>query len=428
MARALSLIAYAAFSSRPEAPVKQMLTKLQRAGTITDEALNQRLAQKAPPRPLGNLIWFNAGSEHAIAPCFELFRRLREDRPDLRGIITTTYQSHVPHDVPKGLLFMQAPEDRLTIIRRFLTHWDPDCLIWVGGGFRPALIEKSQSRGIPTVSIDAPESTHSLALNKIIPGLKTATMCLFEHVFAANITQSIAWQRAGLNSENIEVLGYLGEGATVPQFDETELEALSEDIGTRPVWFAANIGPAEIRDVVRAHKVALRRAHRLLLIVSAQDAESVRQLQAHCANQGLTSAARADNKAASDAVQVLIVNAGTEDGLWYRLAPVTFLGQSITDGGGCDPYPAAIFGSAIIHGPNVSYFSSRYARFDAANAARLVTCGDTLGETVSEVSAPDYAANMASAAWEICSEGAEMTDRVASLAHDILDLREEMLA
>jgi 3-deoxy-D-manno-octulosonic-acid transferase len=428
MARSLSLVAYSAFSARTEASSAHLLDQLVQSRTITDEVRNHRLAQNLPERPKGRLIWMTAGTNRAVPACLELFRRLRENEPDLHGILTTTFNAPASDALPDGLYMMQAPEERLPIIRRFLTHWTPDCLIWVGGGFRPALIEQAHIRGIPAISIDAPNSLSTLAISQIIPGLRTATMALFEHVFAANASQSIPWHRAGLNSDHIEVLGYLEEGTTVPQFDEAELETLSAEIGTRPVWVAAHIAAGEISAVMRAHKAALRRAHRLLLVVSAQDPDMIPLIETYCTDQGLKAVSRPNNAKISEAVQVLIVNAGSEDGLWYRLAPVSFLGQSITNGGGTDPYPAAAFGSAIVHGPNVANHTIGYARFRAAKATRLVKCGTSLGDAINELLAPDSAALMASAAWNVCSTGAEMTDRVADLTQDILDMREEMLA
>lgn len=428
MARSLSLIAYSAFSSRAEASVVKLLDQMVQSRAITDAARDQRLAFGLPDRPKGRLIWMTAGTPRAIPACLELFRRLHENEPDLHGILTATFIAPAPEGLPEGLFMTQAPEERLSIIRRFLSHWDPDCLIWVGGGFRPALIEQAQLRGIPSMSIDAPNSLNTLAISQIIPGLRNATLRLFEHVFAANVSQSISWRRAGLSAENIEVLGYMEEGAKVPQFDEAELETLSNEIGTRPVWFAAQIATGEISVVMRAHKAALRRAHRLLLIVSTQDPDMIPLIETHCAGQGLKAVSRANNAKISEPIQVLIVSAGGEDGLWYRLAPVSFLGQSITNGGGIDPYPAAIFGSAIVHGPHVSKYTSGYKRFRAEKATRVVKCGTSLGDAINELLAPDNAALMASAAWDVCSTGAEMTDRVAALIQDILDTREEMLA
>lgn len=428
MARSLSFIAYTAFTSRSETHVKQLLDQLVQSRAITADAADQRLAQRAPARPKGRLVWLSAGTMRAVPACLELFRRLRNDEPDLHAILTTTFTTQIPFALPDGLHALQAPDERLSILRRFFAHWDPDCLIWVGGGFRPALIEQSHMRGIPSISIDAPDSPYALSIPQTIPGLRAATMGLFEHVFTANAAQSVPWYRVGLNADNIEALGYLEEGTTVPQFDEAELAELSHDIGTRPVWFASNIATGEISDVIRAHKVALRRAHRLLLIVSPQDPKMIPLLETHCADQGLKTASRQENAKVSEVVQVLIVKAGHEDGLWHRLSPVSFLGQSITNGGGTDPYPAAVFGSAIIHGPNIAKYDSGYTRFRAENATRVVKCGKSLGEAINDLLAPDVAALMASAAWNVCSTGAEMTDRVATLTQDILDMREEMLA
>ncbi len=50
---------------------------------------------------------------------------------------------------------------------------------------------------------------------------------------------------------------------------------------------------------------------------------------------------------------------------------------------------------------------------------------DTLTAAVSQLSAPDRAAQMAMAAWEIATEGADVTDRITSLVHDALDHLEE---
>jgi 3-deoxy-D-manno-octulosonic-acid transferase len=426
MARPLSLIAYAAFSSRSETTVQALLEQQLTAGAISQAETFQRLAQKAPARPKGSVIWLNAGSLRAIASAIELFRRLKDERPDLSGILTTTLKSPLPHVLPDDLYMAHAPDERLSIVRRFLDHWAPNCLVWVGGAFRPALIEQAQARGVPSISSDAPDGTYALDIPQTIPGLRVATLGMFEHVFVGRAANAALWRRAGLSIDSIEVLGHLEEGGRAPTVNEAELDALSQEIGIRPAWFAAHITVGEIHDVICAHKTALRRAHRLLLIVSTDSSDAASQIEIHCAEIGLNAIMRTSAAQISEAVQVLIVSNASEDGLWYRLAPVSFLGHSLTNSGGCDPYPAAVFGSAIVHGPNVSNHTSSYDRFLAASAARRIKAGTQLGEAITELLAPDTAALMASAAWQVCSEGAEVTDRVAELIHEILDMREGM--
>ncbi|WP_170162758.1 3-deoxy-D-manno-octulosonic acid transferase [Pacificibacter maritimus] len=428
MAKPLSLLAYRAFTSRPESAVHQNLAAQQTAHVISHDEYSQRLALDAPVLSNAPVLWLNAGSQQAISPAINLFRQLQADRPDLKAILTFTVKPTVDHAVPDGLIMQHAPDERLGIISRFLAHWTPECLIWIGGGFRPALLEQAKARDIPLISIDAQDNTSALSIPQKILGLRSATMALFDHVFAENATKAMAWRRAGLGTDSIEVLGFLEDGAKLPHVNEDELEALKRETSTRPIWFASQVATGEIPDVIRAHKSTLRRAHRLLLVVSVRDQTTAELIEKFCIGQGLRPVFRDDATPISEGVQVLIVVGSEEDGLWYRLAPVTFLGQSLTPGKGSDPFAAAHFGSAIVHGPNVSDYAETYKRFQTAKATYPVKDCQSLGSAVTALLAPDKAAEMANAAWQVCSQGAEMTDRVAALVHDILDKREETRA
>jgi hypothetical protein len=110
-----------------------------------------------------------------------------------------------------------------------------------------------------------------------------------------------------------------------------------------------------------------------------------------------------------------------ELGLWYRVAPTSLVGGSLQPIGGHNPFEPAALGSAILHGPFVTNFVDIYQRLTEAGAARLVTGPDTLAEAVHELMNPDKAASMAHAAWEVVSQGAEVTDRALDAIFDRLD-------
>jgi 3-deoxy-D-manno-octulosonic-acid transferase len=69
----------------------------------------------------------------------------------------------------------------------------------------------------------------------------------------------------------------------------------------------------------------------------------------------------------------------------------------------------------------VTNFVDIYQRLTEAGAARLVTGPDTLSEAVHELMNPDKAASMAHAAWEVVSQGAEVTDRALDAIFHRLD-------
>ena len=99
-------------------------------------------------------------------------------------------------------------------------------------------------------------------------------------------------------------------------------------------------------------------------------------------------------------------------GLWYRIASVSFVGGSLVEVGGHNPFEPALLGSAILFGPHVRNFVDGYRRLSDAGAAVLVRSEPELAEALVATIAPDRAAEMAAAAWAACSEGAEVTDAV----------------
>lgn len=107
-------------------------------------------------------------------------------------------------------------------------------------------------------------------------------------------------------------------------------------------------------------------------------------------------------------------------GLWYRLAPVSFVGGSLTDRGGHNPYEPAALGSAIIHGPHVRNFRDIYERLNAFGGALCVKDAPELTKAVTDLIRPDHRAPMAYAAWEISSSGADVTDKALALILDHL--------
>jgi len=428
MAKALSFLLYRTLMGRSERRITERLSRLQATNVLSETEFDQRLAHKLPSRAKGELVWLHAGTQAALRPAMELYARLAEDRPDTASLITLGADVTPPTGpLPDGCTITAAPEEGAGIIRRFMTHWDPDCLIWIGGKFRPALIQAAQERGVECLSIDAVKSTPTLEIHQYIPGLRGAVLSCFDHVITANAAATLAWRRAGVDPDQIEALGLLEEGGIAPPYDEAELTRRVAEIGTRSVWFAAQVDAAEMGEVIRAHKRALRRAHRLLLILSLSDSATETQVIAQLEKAGLTVCLLTPEKAISEVAQVIIVPHAS-GGIWYRTAPVSFLGQSLTQLGGIDPYGAAAMGSAILHGPYVSHFKAAYDTLSTGKAARKVRDGYALGEEVERLLSPDQAALMAQAAWDVASSGAEVTDHVADLVQDFLDLRERISA
>ncbi len=96
-------------------------------------------------------------------------------------------------------------------------------------------------------------------------------------------------------------------------------------------------------------------------------------------------------------------------GLFYRLAPVVFMGGSLVSHGGQNPIEAIKLGAAILHGPHVFNFTEIYNALDqAGGAVRAETEEDFVRSLGSLVGKPDLAATVGrpqprkwSSGWEV---------------------------
>ena len=108
------------------------------------------------------------------------------------------------------------------------------------------------------------------------------------------------------------------------------------------------------------------------------------------------------------------------------LAAVCFLGGSLVQSGGADPFEAAALGSAILHGPYTQNYQNDFDRLLDAGGARLVYNSEMLSNALVDTMSPDRAATMAHAAWEVCSAGAEVNDRIIELLDGYLEKEENL--
>lgn len=384
----------------------------------------ERLGRSEVPRPEGPLVWLHAGNEGEALGFPDLVERLLEEREDLNILVTTS--GHDPAHplearLPRAVILQYAPYDYVTGAEAFLSHWKPDLCIWAENRFEPGLIDAAARTGVELILVDArvPERSGF----RWFPGLRRTLLHHFSHILAGDEAVEAALLALSVAPERVETVGFLQEGTAPLPCSQAERDSLAEHLAARPVWLAARVSAEEVQVIVDVHRHVMRRAHRLLLIlVPEQDTEGPALARA-LENDGWVVGLRSAEDEPEPEVEIFIADLPDEMGLWYRLSPLSFMGGTLTGGSGRNPYEPAALGSAVVFGANHGPWGESYARLRDVGAARAVTDQQSLARAVEHLLSPDKVAEMAAAAWEVTTNGAEATERAVELAIEALDRR-----
>lgn len=405
MARSLGLAAYRALAGRTSSP-----------------RFSPSMA-----RPKGDVVWIHAPEPGSILAISDLSERLKSARYNLSVLITLPDESTLETARDSGAetrnTFLESvPSEHPEAIESFWRHWQPNLCVWAWGQLRPNLILRSHTEKCPVILIDADVEGFEGRRERWLPDLSRR---LLEPCAALMVRSSSALkllQDLGLSNKRVDLTPALEAGGKVLSCDDTDLADLASLLRGRPVWMANSVYPDELPAVLAAHRSAMQLSHRLLLILIPAKAGFDKQFRDAVEDEAFRIADWSDGEEPDDATQVLLATDSHDLGLFFRIAPVTFMGGTLGSGRvGRNPFEAAALGSAVLYGPNAQQFAPFYDRLTKAGAARIIEDTESLAAAVTRLIAPDQAAAMAHAGWDVVSQGAALTDRVIDLVQAGLD-------
>lgn len=392
------------------------------------------LADPLPPPPEGQgpLIWLRPGPGAGLTGLAELAQRLRRHDGSLRFVLSPADADlPAPEGFPEGTRLLPLTEDRRASVARILHSYRPDLLVLTGADLPPALIWGARQAGLAVILADAYLSDADWRKRRWHSGLNAALIGALSAVLAQDEDSARRLRRlAGRgrpsavpiappeaeHGPRIAVSGPIEATPDPLRHNEAEREALARILQARPVWLASACTEGDEAAVLAAHARAIQHAHRMLLILDPADPARGPVLAQDLAARGWQVALRSQDEDPEDEVQILIADTGDELGLWYRLAPVSFMGGTLQSGTcGRSPFEPAALGSAILYGPNESPQEVAYARLAAAEAARRVAGAAELADALVELLNADKAAQLAHNAWLVSSGGAGASEQVMGL-------------
>lgn len=369
------------------------------------------------------MIWIHCGNTDEIQSTVSLASRLAAERGDRSVLVTGDATTVRVMDITTEVAAVVAvPTDTPAKVRTFLEQWHPKYLIWNGGALRPVLLRAVTKAQINSVFINARNAGILAGSSRWRPGAARTAVSPFERILTADGATATRLIRGGVPRENIEATGPIVEEPTPLPHNQYEHTVMAEALGTRPVWLAANVVSSEVSHMAAAHLAASRKSHRLLMLITPRDPEAGPKTAEILREAGFKVGVRSEGDDPEPEHQVYVADIEGELGLWYRVAPLTFLGGTLGGGGAVSPFDPIALGSAVLHGTNKAPHEDRFARLANAEACREIRSAAELGIAISVLTSPEQSARMAFAGWEEITRNAETVNQ---LIHRALEAAED---
>src|SRR6266853_619603 len=409
----------------PFAPA--LIKRRLRLGKEDPERIAERRGLTRDVRPLGPLVWIHGASVGEVLAAAALIERLRA--LNLRILLTSgtvTSAAIAAKRFPADVIHQYVPYDSPRSVARFLDHWRPGLALFIESDLWPNLILARAALRLPLVLINGRMSHRSFPRWRRISGTISALLGRFEICLAQS--QVDAERFAALGCRNVMATGNLKLDVPAPPADAAKLERLMSVTRGRPIIVAASTHPGEEEILLETHRTLAGLFPSLLSVIVPRHPDRGEAVGRTITASGLDVALRSREELPTATTDIYVADTMGELGLFYRLAPIVFMGGSLIERGGQNPIEAVKLGASIVHGPHVFNFTDVYEALDSAGGARRADTLEALLKQLGQLLADPVARDLSVGAAERVVEqlGGALDRTLAALEPYLLQLRLEM--
>jgi 3-deoxy-D-manno-octulosonic-acid transferase len=317
-------------------------------------------------------LWLHAVSVGEVAAAKLVLDRVRELRPDLSVVVSTTTatgQASARRTFP-DLRVTYVPFDFSFSVRRFLRHHQPRIFASMETEIWPNTVRLTSDRGIPLLLLNARLSDSSYPRYRRVRLFLGSILRRYTAILAREERDRQRFVDIGAPANVVEVSGNVKFDFR-PDEQPLAIEPLLRQwIGSRKLMIAGSTMEGEDELLIPALPRLLEAG--MVVAIAPRKPERFAVVAGLLAKAGIRFARRTSIESLNSSDSVLLVDSIGELARMYRFAAAAFIGGSLVPSGGHNPIEAAAVGTPVAFGPHMSNFRDVAATFLADDAARQV--------------------------------------------------------
>ncbi len=370
-------------------------------------------------------VWVHAVSVGEIYVALRFIKAYRAAYPDtLFALSTTTSTGHAIalREIDSRDVVFYFPVDLPIIIRKVLRIVNPLRIVLVEGEFWPNLIRLADEQGIPISLINGRMSESSY---KGYRKLKPLTADVLRRINPICVQGRIDAGRLigiGAPEENIHEMGTV-------KFDVAERDPAGEKTAREimrkihvpkdaAVLLGGSTWPGEESELCSIYRQLRESNPDLFLVMVPRHVERADEVVRVFEEQGLSYVRRSRIDAFEEASRpdVLFIDTTGELRNFYSVSDIIFIGKSLTQHGGQNPIEPAMYGKAIVMGPNMENFPAVMEAFLQKQAVKQVDSASALAAAIARLLAsPAERKDLGLRAGQVVDENRGVIDRTVEL-------------
>jgi 3-deoxy-D-manno-octulosonic-acid transferase len=336
-------------------------------------------------------IWVHAVSVGEIFVALKFIKAYRKAHPDTYfALSTTTSTGHTiaKQEMDHRDVLFYFPVDLPIIIRKVLRVLNPLRIVLVEGEFWPNLIRLAGNQDIPISLINGRMSERSY---KGYRKLRSLTQDVLRRIDPICVQGEVDAERLiaiGAPMENIHIMGTVKfDVAERDERGEETARAIIEKLHVSEdavILLGGSTWPGEEDVMCDVYNTFKDSCPDLFLVIVPRHVERADEVVQSLEKHSLSFVRRSeiDDSAPDTRPDALFVDTTGELRNFYSVADIIFVGKSLKEHGGQNPIEPAMYGKAVLVGPNMENFPQVMAEFRKQQAIEQVDDEDTLTSTV----------------------------------------------